>query len=414
MTKIGLLGFGTVGSGVYEIITHNNNFKNSMNGNVEVSKILVRDVNKSRNVEFAKELLTNNANDIIENPDIDIVVAVMGGIDPSFNYIMKALSNGKHVVTANKAVVSKYYDVLLRTAKENNVAFLFEASVGGGIPVIKPLKQSVKINSVDKIKGILNGTSNFILTKMSEENYSFEDALALAQELGYAEADPTDDVEGYDIARKLSILSNIAFKSTTDVANITCRGISSITKQDINQFDKLGKKVKLIGSAVRFDEEYCASVEPLLVDKNSTLGTVNDAFNIVSVSCNTVGQLQFYGQGAGKDPTANAVVCDIIDVLSNEYDNTDPSNSKPLKAEGMKLFKGQYYLRVTPEDVNDKKKIEDAISNADIKYKLLNNENSDLVLLTESISADEMNKALSCLNFENYCFARFDDDKALA
>ncbi|WP_066503892.1 homoserine dehydrogenase [Abyssisolibacter fermentans] len=415
MIKIGLLGFGTVGSGVYEIITTNENFKKSMKDKVMISKILVRDKNKDRNIKFPQNILTENADDILNDPEIDIVVAVMGGINPSYQYIIKAFENGKHVVTANKAVVSKYYDTFLTTAKKNNRAFLFEASVGGGIPVIKPLKQSVKINDVDKIKGILNGTTNFILTKMTEESYSFEDALKLAQELGYAEADPTDDIQGYDIARKLSILSNIAFKSTTSVENIKCRGISDISKCDIEKFDELGKKVKLVGSAIKIEDEYSASVEPLLVDKNSTLGTVNDAFNIVSVSGNTVGELQFFGQGAGKNPTANAVVCDIIDVINGEYENFDNDNKKVIDSAGAKLFEGSYYLRITPENKQQIPNLIDFLLNKALKFKICE-QDENLIIITEAIRADKMENLVELLNTEhkNYCYARFDDNKILA
>ncbi|WDV48020.1 homoserine dehydrogenase [Clostridiaceae bacterium M8S5] len=410
MKKIGLLGFGTVGCGVYEIITQNSNY---LNNKVEISKILVRDINKSRNINFPKEILTDNADDIINDPDIDIIIAVIGGIHPSYTYIIKALNNGKHVVTANKAVVSKYYNVLLKTAHENKVAFLFEASVGGGIPVIKPLKQNVKINDIGKIKGILNGTSNFILTKMSEESYTFADALALAQKLGYAEADPTDDIEGYDIARKLSILSNIAFKTTTNLQDIKCRGISNITKLDIEKFNHFGKKVKLIGSAIKSGSNYCASVEPILVDKTSPLSAVNDAFNIVSVSCSTVGELQFYGQGAGKKPTANAVVCDIIDILHDDFDNPICFDENLIKSEGMKLFRGKYYIRINTDSNFDIGEITRLFEESNIKINV-EKEKDTLFIFTGLVSAEKIDNIMSSIKVRNFCYARLDDNKVIA
>ncbi|WFD08901.1 homoserine dehydrogenase [Tepidibacter hydrothermalis] len=412
MIKIGLLGFGTVGTGVYEIINNTeNNLRILLNKEIEVSKILVSDINKKRNVVVSKDILTQDPLDILENPEIDIVVEVMGGIDKAYEYMCLAFKNNKHVVTANKAVVSKYIDKLLDLANKYDRGFLFEASVGGGIPIIKPLKQSARINNISNVRGILNGTTNFILTKMCDENLSFDEALNIAQELGYAEADPTDDIEGYDVKRKLAILSSIAFNNKTDVDSIMCRGISSINKVDIKMFKKLGLVSKLVGSAVSNDNNYSASVEPILLNENSTFTTVKDAFNIVSITGNVIGELQFYGQGAGKNPTANAVVSDIFDIVTGQYKRDDFVQNGKLISADIDLFKGRYYIRVSPSNKNDVSKILKLMDLDKLKYEILSM-NEDLIVITDVINADKIEQFVSKLNIleKEYCYMRIEGD----
>ncbi|MCK4258251.1 MAG: homoserine dehydrogenase [Halanaerobiales bacterium] len=415
MIKIGLLGFGTVGSGVYEIIEkEKNNFRTLLGEEIEISKILVSDLNKKRNVNLPPTLITDNPYEILNAPDIDIIVEAIGGVKHAYKYVTLALENDKHVVTANKAIVAKYMDELLALAEKKGKGFLFEASVGGGIPIIKSLKQNIRINKITQIKGILNGTTNFILSKMTDENLSFNEALELARKLGYAEADPTDDIEGYDVARKLSILSSIAFKTKTNYNNIMCRGINSISKLDISMFKKLSLKVKLIGNAVIsdnffIDKEFSASVEPILVNENSTFASVNDAFNIVSLMGDTVGEQHFYGHGAGKNSTANAVVSDILDLISGEYKFSKLIENTITIPAGVKLFKGKYYLRVAPASKTQIPKIFNLLNKNDIKYEIISI-NEDLILLTELISADTMEHFIKQLKLshDNYCYLRIE------
>ncbi len=318
MIRVGLMGLGTVGSGVYKIINNKKEYlTNLLNEDIEIKKILVKDLNKKRKINVNKKLLTDNARDILEDPEINIVIEVMGGMSPAFEYICNALKNGKHVVTANKATVSNHLGDFLNLAKDNNKKFLFEASVGGGIPIIKSLNQVAAINDITQIKGILNGTSNFILTKMMDNCASFNDSLALAKELGYAESNPKDDIEGDDAARKLSILSSLGFKTKVSTENILYRGISSIDKVDVLNFKNMNKSVKLIDIAIKNDKRISASVEPVLIEENSQFANVKDCFNMISITGSTVQELQFYGQGAGEEPTANAVVCDIIDIVKS-------------------------------------------------------------------------------------------------
>lgn len=410
MIKIGLLGLGTVGSGVYEIINERAEYiKEIIGKEVEISKILVRDINKKRNLDISKALLTTNPYDILENPEIDIVVEVMGGVDTAYKYITTAFNNGKHVVTSNKEVVSKYLYELSSLAEEKNKAFLFEASVAGGIPIIKPLKQNIKINDIDKIQGILNGTTNFILTKMYEENLDFNEALKIAQELGYAEADPTSDVEGLDSARKLSILSSIAFRSKIDMNDIVCRGISSISALDIKIFKELGLVVKLLAKSIVKENQFSASVEPVLIDTNSILSNVKDAYNIVLINGHIIGELQFYGQGAGKNPTGNAVVCDIIDVLTGDFNSDIQLQNTTLQPAYNRLFSGKYYVRIVPENKNKIPEIINAISKNDLKYDIIR-EKDELIFITESTYEDNIKKLINIpqINDNNCCYIRID------
>lgn len=412
MIKIGLLGIGTVGSGVYEIINNRKNELNQLLGEeIEVTKILVNDVNKKRNVTLPKGILTDNFSDILNNPQIDIIVETMGGVDTAYEFISSALKNDKHVVTANKAVISRYIDELSALAKEYDKGLLFEASVGGGIPIIKPLRQSIATNEITEIKGILNGTTNFILTKMSDENLSFDEALNLAYKLGYAEADPTDDIEGFDVRRKIAILSTIAFKTKIREDDILCRGISSISALDIKFFKQMGLSVKLVGRSVNKNKEFSSSVEPVLVQNHSFLGTVKDSFNIVSIIGSTVGELQFYGQGAGKNPTANAVVSDIIDIVNGDYKTLEFKALETIKSVGVKFFSGRYYIRITPENKSQIPEIISLFDRNNLKYDVLSEE-ENLILVTKTVSANLMNDVIDVLNlrYDNYCCLRIEGE----
>jgi len=316
--KIGLMGLGTVGTGVVHLINQNGkNIEKKIGEKIEIKKILVKDPNKKR-TPLAEGKITFDANDILEDEEIDVVVEVMGKEHPALEYIIKALKKGKHVVTANKEVIAVHGKELIKLATENKVSLLYEASVGGGIPIIRPLKQCLAANKIYEIKGILNGTTNYILTEMKEKGFDFEEVLKEAQQKGYAEADPTDDVEGFDAARKLAILSTLAFNKFILPEKIYTKGIKSISKSDIKYAEELGYNVKLIAYA-KIDEEdrLEAWVHPVMIKKDNPLNGVNGVFNAILVDGNAVGEVMFYGQGAGMMPTASAVVADIMDVKNH-------------------------------------------------------------------------------------------------
>jgi homoserine dehydrogenase len=316
--KIGLMGLGTVGTGVVHLINQNGkNIEKKLGEKIEIKKILVKDPNKKR-TSFAEGKITFDANDILEDEEIDVVVEVMGKEHPALEYIIKALKKGKHVVTANKEVIAVHGKELIKLATENKVNLLYEASVGGGIPIIRPLKQCLAANKIYEIKGILNGTTNYILTEMKQKGLDFEEALKEAQQKGYAEADPTDDVEGFDAARKLAILCTLAFNKFILPEKIYTKGIKSISKSDIKYAEELGYHVKLIAYAkIDENERLEAWVHPVMIKKDNPLSSVNGVFNAILVDGNAVGEVMFYGQGAGMMPTASAVVADIMDVKNH-------------------------------------------------------------------------------------------------
>jgi homoserine dehydrogenase len=316
--SIGLLGLGTVGSGVIRIIeNHQQEIQHQVGSAVTVDKILVNNVNKPRAVFVAKDRLTEDPEDVISNPDIDIVVEVMGGIEEAKKYIIRALENKKHVVTANKDLMALYGSELLTVASQNGCDLFYEASVAGGIPIIRALVDGLSSDRITKMMGIVNGTTNYILTKMSNEGSSYEDVLKEAQELGYAESDPTADVEGLDAARKMSILGTLGFSMNIALEDVSVAGISTVTEEDLNYAKQLGYVMKLIGIAQRDNGKVEISVQPTLLPKKHPLASVNNVYNAVYVYGEAVGETMFYGPGAGSLPTATAVVADLINVMKN-------------------------------------------------------------------------------------------------
>lgn len=319
--RVAILGSGTVGTGVYKIIQNQKDeFPHKIGSELEVAKILVRNINKQRE-GIPSEILTDKWSDIINDDDISIVIEVMGGIEPAKTYISEALAKGKNVVTANKDLMAEHGHELLETAAEHNCDLLFEAAVAGGIPIIRPLKQCLAANKITEIMGIINGTTNFILTKMTEEGMEFEDALKLATELGYAEADPTADIEGLDAGRKIAILASIAFNSRVSFSDVYTEGISKITAKDIKYAKELGCVIKLIATAKNTETGIEVRVTPMFIPVSHPLASVNDSFNAVFVHGDALGDAMFYGRGAGELPTASAVMGDVIDVCRNTVYN---------------------------------------------------------------------------------------------
>lgn len=314
--KIGLLGSGTVGSGVIDVLEMNAGIISERVGcPLKIKTLLVRDRKKIRHGLVGKGIeLTDNFQDIIADPEIDIVVELIGGLHPAREYMLEALEAGKHVVTANKDVIAQFGRDLFRAAEKNNVDLLFEASVGGGIPIITPLKQCLTANRITEIMGIVNGTTNYMLTKMTEEGSDYDTVLKEAQAKGYAEADPSADVDGLDAARKAAILASLAFNTLVMLENVSVEGITHITPDDIEYARELGFVIKLLAVGKDSDENGVdVRVHPVLLPKHHPLASVNNAFNAIFVRGNAIGDAMFYGQGAGSLPTASAVVSDIID-----------------------------------------------------------------------------------------------------
>ena len=314
--KIGLIGLGTVGSGVFKTLQ---NFKN-----VEVVKIAVHNKNKKRNIEGLDEsIITDDAYEVVNNPEIQIVAELVGGINPAFDLIKTAIKNGKHIVTANKELLAKHGEELFNFAEENNKVVLYEAAIAGGIPLIMPIKTILAGNKITKIKAILNGTTNYILTKMDVQGASYTDVLKEAQELGYAEADPTGDVEGFDAAYKITTLATIAFGKRIKIENVYREGITKISPDDMKAANEMGYKIKLIASAeLNEDSKADVRVHPMLVHKTKTLAHIDYITNAVSLSGHPVGDVTLSGPGAGEFPTASSVVGDIL-AIASEIDKTD-------------------------------------------------------------------------------------------
>ena len=313
--NIALLGLGTVGSGVVKIIEENRQqIKDTINKDIVIKHILVRDKSKKRPLNISQYHLTEDINDILNDNSIDIVVEVMGGIEPTVDWLRTALKNKKHVITANKDLLAIHLKLLEDLAEENGVALKFEASVAGGIPIVNAINNGLNANNISKFMGIFNGTSNFIHTKMTHEQTTFKDALEEAQRLGFAEADPTDDVEGVDAARKVVITSYLSFNQVIKLNDVKLVGISDITLADINAASALNYKIKLIGKGTYENGYVNASVEPTLIHKNHQLAAVENEYNAIYVIGDAVGDTMFYGKGAGSLATGSAVVSDLLNV----------------------------------------------------------------------------------------------------
>jgi homoserine dehydrogenase len=405
---VGLLGMGTVGTSVVKILTENaNDILQKVGVPVKIKKIMVRQLNKPRDINIDAEF-TTNINDIINDPDIDIIVEVMGGMIPAKDYIVKALAAGKHVVTANKDVVAKYGQEIFEEADKSKVDFLFEASVAGGIPIIRPLKQCLAANKISEVMGIINGTTNYMLTKMTNEGLDFDSVLAEAQAKGYAEADPTADVGGFDAARKIAILASIAFGSRVSIDDVYVEGITTISTEDIAYAKELGYVIKLLAIAKDNEGGIDVRVHPAFIPAKHPLASVHDVFNAIYIKGDAVGETMFYGRGAGGMPTASAVVSDIIDVARNITHN---ANSRILcTCFTQKSFcpvqntESPYYIRLL---VSDKPGVLAAIAGAfgaqqvslhSVIQKRKVNTSSELVLITYQVSDANLRLAINTIS----------------
>lgn len=397
--KLGILGMGTVASGLINIIEFNNSkLVETINKNLIISKVLVKNPDKKRNVNLDPDVYTSEAYEVINDKDVHIIVELIGGVHPAYEYIKAALNNKKHVVTANKALIATHGQELESLAVKNNVKLMYEASVAGGIPIINTISENLVANDFEQIVGIINGTTNYILTQMTDCGLEYDYAVKEAQRLGFAEADPSSDVEGDDAAYKISILATIAFGQRINIKDIPKEGITKISKEDIKYAAELGYNIKLLASAVKKNNEIELSVHPAFVPQDHPLSTVKNEFNAVFLRGNAVGELMFYGKGAGSLPTGSAVLGDIISIVKNckvEEKNT----SEAIKIVN-KAYK-PYYIRF---EVIDKPGVlgkianifgENNISLASVVQRQKNgNDTAPLVFITHEVEKKNIDAAL--------------------
>ncbi|PBI46981.1 homoserine dehydrogenase [Clostridioides difficile] len=390
--KIGVLGYGVVGSGLIDIIDNNKEKRN-----IEIVGILVNNLEKHKDKKYSN-IITNNIDDIF-NKDIDILVEVMGGLEPSLSYIKKALNNKIHVVTANKDLLAECGDELAKLASENKVSIKFEASVAGGIPVLKPIIESLEGNNIDSINAILNGTTNFILSKMYDENLSYDMALRQAQELGFAEANPESDVLGYDAARKLSILSTLAYDNRVYWKDVYLEGITDIDEKDIEYAKKLNCKIKLIGQSKYENDKVSAFVRPVLVEKDNILARIDNEFNAVIVNGDSVGEVSFVGKGAGSLATGSAVYSDVIDIIDNRVSSIDSFTKDKIQVNKIVREKCGALLRFKK---CNKDEILNIVEYCLVKFDILNDDD-ELAIMVYADSEYEINNSLCLIKDKGYC-----------
>ena len=410
--NIGLLGIGTIGSGVFEQINQNfGKFSESSSIPAKITKVLDKDLTK----KVKNATLTDNPDEIFNDNSIEIIIALMGGEEFEYEQIKRALENKKHVVTANKAVIGAHLEELSELAKKNNVMLRYEASVGGGIPIIKALEDQIRNNEINEIKGILNGTTNFILTKMIGDKVNFENSLKEAQAIGFAEANPESDLKGSDAARKLAILSSLAYGKVLKDEDIPKRGILNISTTDINEINRLGYTIKHLAQSINKNDQVNMVVEPVLVKKDNVFSKINNEFNLISLNGDKTGELMFYGKGAGKDATANAVVSDVLDIinaLNNNQIIPQPEFENDISTNFDEGIEGRYYLRVDTDNsrrfsLSDLMEILEDI--CEIEH--IHTSEGSILILTDSVKQSDFEELIEKLDLpENeYFFARILD-----
>ncbi len=406
---VGMLGMGTVGRGVYRVLEGNRaGIEQKVGAPIEIKKILVRDVAKNRGVELKEGLLTSNPDDILNNPDIDIVVEVLGGINPALKYSLRALKSGKSLVTANKDMIAVNGKELFEASAANCCDLLFEGSVAGGMPIIRPLKECLAANRIKKVIGIINGTTNYMLTRMSKDGLEFQEVLSEAQSLGYAEADPSADVEGYDAARKLAILASIAYNTRVALNQVYVEGITRITTEDIAYASELNYVIKLLSIAKESENGIEARVHPALLPKDHPLASVNDVYNAIFVTGDAVGDVMFFGRGAGELPTASAVAADVMNAARNRLKNISGIISctcfEEKKVKPMGDTQTKYYIRL---NVVDKPGVlasialvfgNNEVSLASVIQKHTIGQSAEVVLVTHKVFEKNLQNALKVIS----------------
>lgn len=389
--NIALLGFGNVGKGVWKILnTNKKDICERYGYEIEVKKVLVKDLNKIREIKLQHGILTDNFCDILNDNSIDLVVEVMGGEFPALEYMIEAMKKNKHIVTANKLCIAKHRELLLKTSLEKKVFLYYEASVGGGIPIIKQIDESLTSNKIEKITGILNGTTNYILTKMDEENMTFETALNLAKEKGFAEADSSSDIGGYDSLYKLAIMSSLCFKTSVNPDDISREGIENIEKEDIEYAKSLGFTIKLLAVATLSDNNIKARVRPCFISREKSFATVRDSFNAISIKGDAVGEVISYGQGAGSLPTGSAVVSDILSIIRNDLSYKNINHYREIKNKFSVInndIESEFYIRINPKSSNEiTKELNKEFLSNNIKLSLVTKDENNLIIITKKCS----------------------------
>ena len=391
MIKAAVMGYGTIGSGVAEVLSVNRESIAAKAGEgIEIKYVLdLRDFPG----DAIQDKVVHDVNIIAEDPEVTVVVETMGGVEPAYTFVKTMLEKGKHVTTSNKALVAEKGAELIALAKEKSVNFLFEASVGGGIPIIRPLNSSLTADEIEEITGILNGTTNYILSKMTFEGLEFADVLKDAQARGYAEADPTADVEGYDACRKIAILTSLVCGQQVDFEDIYTEGISKITADDIKYAKAMGLVIKLLATSRKTKEGYCAMVAPFMLSQQHPLYSVNDVFNAIFVHGNVLGDAMFYGSGAGKLPTASAVVADIVDIAKHLHKNILISwSSKKMDL----VDKGRSESRFFVRSAEDKEKVQSLFG--EVEFVEAPQISGEVGFLTGKMSEEEFEKKADGLN----------------
>lgn len=400
--KLGILGMGTVATGLIKILELNDNkIAGILDKKFVINKVLVKNKDKKRNVNLPQEVYTSNPNDVLNDSESNIIIELIGGINPAYEYIKTALNNKKHVVTANKALIATHGQELEALAIANGVRLMYEASVGGGIPIINTMTENLTANEFEEIYGIINGTTNYILTQMTERGLDFDEAVKEAQDLGFAEADPSSDVNGDDAAFKIAILSTIAFGQRIKIDDIPKEGITKISKEDIDYAKELGYSIKLLASAVKKNNELELRVHPTLLPMGHPLTTVKNEYNAVYLKGNAVGEIMLYGKGAGSLPTGSAVLGDVIQIAKNLDIKSNASANKNKYKIFNKAYK-QYYIRL---EVIDKPGVlgnianifgQSKISLASVVQRQKNGNNTaPLVFITHNVERKYIDDALS-------------------
>ncbi len=390
MINIAVLGYGTVGSGVVEVITTNKeSIAKRIGDDINIKYVL--DLREFPNSPI-ENIVVHDFDTIVNDEEVDIVVEAMGGTNPAYSFAKASLEHGKSYCTSNKELVAKYGPELLKLSEKMNKNFLFEASVGGGIPIIRPLNQSLTADEIMEITGILNGTTNYIMTKMSKEGLDFDTVLKEAQELGYAERNPEADVEGYDACRKIAILTSLAYGQHVDYEDIYTEGITKITDIDFKYAAKLGKVIKLFGKSRRAGDKFFAMVAPFMIDDNNPLYSVNGVLNGILVKGNVLGDVMFYGSGAGKLPTASAVVSDVVDAAKHKNTHIMQIwSSKKLELSDIADAKSRFFVRISGSA--DMKMEEIADHFGDVKPVSVDGVTGEFAFVTQVISEAEFEKA---------------------
>ena len=409
---VGMAGFGTVGSSVYQVLKRNAALIHARAGKqIEIKRVVCRKTDKVILQTQGNVIASNDLNSIIDDPSISVVIEVMGGIEPAKTFILNALKNGKDVITANKALLATHGDEIFEEARKQNRSVFFEASVAGGIPVIKALREGLAGNQISKISGILNGTCNYILSAMHKTPLSFAEALKNAQQLGYAEADPTFDIEGLDTGHKLSILTSLAFGVPFHFDITAVEGIKGISSLDIQFAQKLGFVVKLLATVEKINDRLAYQVAPTLIPQNSILAQVSDAMNAVEIVGDAVGKTLFYGAGAGGEATASAVLADVIDIAKGHKSIVKPDSATVVTFLDNNEKRNKNYIRFNSGNLSDlTNHVLTTLEKHQIVVEKIEEINENLVLLTQEIDEKTLQKALTELS-QTYCnqlsFTRF-------